>query len=367
MHEPEVFAEMPEISVIVPFYNARDTLLRCVESIRHQMGPAVEVVCVDDASTDDGVAKLKQRYAGDARVRVVRQARNEGAGAARNLGLLKARGAYVLFVDADDTLAHGALLRLYTLAREHGSEIVKGTFEMVFDDRPNEVARWASTPDILENTTIFDSPLLQRIPGSHCNYLYQREFLVENELRYPTDLRLGEDLVLIASALVLARRVTLTPQVVYHYHQTPSSLTRQRLLGLAALLSAIKQRQRVAHLLANSGLADASERYLKRWEYQTSTYWMPRAEQRPFSEWQQVFDAFREATSHVGCPWRESTPLTCRYLYALLLLRDDRKAIDLLTSDVLTSGFQSREQQSEAVSLVEGIATRGLPKPRSNV
>jgi glycosyltransferase involved in cell wall biosynthesis len=346
----------PAISVIMPVYNAGDTLRRAVEAIRHQMGPPLELICVDDASTDDSPRKLESWCADDPCIRLIRLESNQGPGAARNAGLEAARGEYVLFADADDTVLRGALARLHRLAVQHDSDIVKGTYEIVHDDGARDLVTGAVTfgPEV-ETTCLRQSPYLQSIPVSHCTYLHRRCLLVDRDIRYPTDLEIGEDLVFVARALVAARRVTLSPQVVFRYHQTPVSLTRWETPEPDRLLSAIEQKRRIAMLLREQGLKEASDRYLKTWDYQARTYWAPMSRQCSPEACTRIFDAFRAALPPDGRPWLEQSPLPNRYLYALLCTRADQRAIEFLRSDELVRGFDTQEMRESATELVKAV------------
>ena len=99
---------MPRVSLIVPVFNTAPFLRECLESVLAQTFPDWELVCVDDGSTDDSPRILAEYSARDERIVVLRQS-NSGQGAARNAGLGKARGEYVLFLDSDDLLDSGAL------------------------------------------------------------------------------------------------------------------------------------------------------------------------------------------------------------------------------------------------------------------
>jgi succinoglycan biosynthesis protein ExoO len=348
----------PVISVIMPVYNAGDTLRRSVESIRQQVGPQHELICVDDASTDDSASKLDTWYAHEPRVRLIRMERNLGPGAARNKGLESARGDYVMFADADDRVMRGVLARLYSLAVQNDSDIVKGTFENVYNDGSRVLASSATIPGPdIETTCLRESALLQSIPVSHCTYFYRRRLLLDHDIRYPSDLEIGEDLVFIARALVAAERVTLTPQVLFHYYQTPASLTRRERPEPGPLLSAIEQKRRVARLLRDRGLDEASDRYLKRWDYQARSYWIPMAHHWTPEACTRVFDAFRTALPEDGCPWLEHSPLPFRYLYALLCSREDEQAVSFLRSGEILGHFESAERERAAKALIEKTGT----------
>lgn len=91
----------PKISVIIPAYNAQDMICRCMDSVRLQSLQEIEIICVDDGSTDDTALYIKQEIKKDPRIILIHQD-NCGAGIARNNAITNARGNYLAFMDADD-------------------------------------------------------------------------------------------------------------------------------------------------------------------------------------------------------------------------------------------------------------------------
>lgn len=102
--------ETPEISVIIPVFNAEKYIAQCLRSVQEQDVEDLEVICVDDGSTDGSAAMVEELAARDPRIRLIRQ-ENRSAGAARNHGMRYARGKYLHFMDADDALYPGIYRR----------------------------------------------------------------------------------------------------------------------------------------------------------------------------------------------------------------------------------------------------------------
>ena len=115
---------MVSISVIVPVYNKKEYLKRSIDSILAQDIRNMEVILVDDASTDGSYELCNQLYGERPNVRILRQAQNGGAGLARNTGIHAAQGRYMTFVDADDILLPGYLQRLYETALLYHADVV---------------------------------------------------------------------------------------------------------------------------------------------------------------------------------------------------------------------------------------------------
>src|SRR5262249_22973319 len=132
-------SKRPVVSVVVPIFNKAPFLKACLDSISNQTLADLQVVCIDDASTDGSLDIAEEHACSDDRVIVLRQKINRGAGVARNRGLMAARASYVQFTDADDLLPPSALDSLYRLATEDSVPFVKGSLA-VFRDHPD--ASW---------------------------------------------------------------------------------------------------------------------------------------------------------------------------------------------------------------------------------
>ena len=113
----------PRVSIIVPVYNVEATLARCLDSVLAQGEPSMEIVCVNDGSTDSSPSILAMYAARDARIRVVDR-ENGGLSAARNSGLDAATGEYVMFVDSDDWIPSDAVEKMLAVAYESGLPVV---------------------------------------------------------------------------------------------------------------------------------------------------------------------------------------------------------------------------------------------------
>ena len=185
----------PKVSVIVPVYNAAAYLDACIDSVLKQSVEEIEVICVDDCSTDSSGEVLARRAAGDDRLVVLRHPENLGAGAARNTGLDAARGEFVFHLDADDTLPVDALTVLYNEASANCSDMAKGGYALMHPDGRVEANTWSLRTSRVANTNIRESRFLQGIPTGHWSYLYRREFLDAHGIRYQQNLLVGLDLI----------------------------------------------------------------------------------------------------------------------------------------------------------------------------
>ncbi|KPI18403.1 glycosyl transferase family 2 [Actinobacteria bacterium OK074] len=217
----------PELSLVIPFCDVDLYLSACLDSVAAQTLEDLEVLMVDDGSTD-GSRKVAEGYArSDGRFRLIHQD-NRGPGAARNLGLRRTRGRYIGFVDSDDVVPPNAFERLVDTLRETGSDIACGGVR-----RFNSVTEWESPLHAgvfdreVARTHITRDPALLK-DRTVWNKVYRRSFWQTHDFTYPE--HPYEDGIVAVSAHVLATAVDLVPEPVYFWRQRdagPLSITQQ--------------------------------------------------------------------------------------------------------------------------------------------
>ncbi|MGF9692450.1 glycosyltransferase family 2 protein [Rhizobium sp. 0TCS1.26] len=220
---------MPDVSFVVAAYNARDTIGRAIDSALAQVGVAVEVVVVDDRSTD-GTAELV-RYFGDARVRLVELPVNGGPGAARNAGIEAAAGRWIAVLDSDDEVLPGRSAAMIACAGRMDAEIVVDNLKVMKPGEPAETmfspAELAKLPaltlaDFISSNVIFRSTF----NFGYMKPMFLRDLLTRKSLRFDESLRIGEDYILLASALASGGRCAIEPSAGYIYHIRQGSISR---------------------------------------------------------------------------------------------------------------------------------------------
>lgn len=222
--------EQPLISVIVPVYNVEGYLEGCLSSLLAQTWPSMEIILVDDASTD-GSGLLCDAYAArDARVRAAHFQENRGPSAARNRGIRWARGAFLSFVDADDRVEPDLLERLYRCLEETGAEVSACAADGITLRRGP--AAVYSRPEAVRC-------LAQGFPFNHVPWgkLYRGELV--RQCPFDESVFYSEDLLFLYSVLKRARRVSYLPDVLYHYthregSQVQSGMDERKCTALSA-------------------------------------------------------------------------------------------------------------------------------------
>lgn len=241
-------ADQPTVSIIVPVYNAQSFLAECVESLLGQTCEELELLFVDDGSTDDSAAILARFSERDSRIRVISQ-ENAGPGAARNRGIDEARGEYLYFFDSDDFCESTLIERAVDRARETQADIVALPF-FQYDERvgmpleadwallrdrfPAEVSSWRDNPDWLFRS-------FQNFPW---NKVTRRDFVEAHRLRFQ-EIYLTEDLMFSAAALVKAERIAfLDEPLVYHREGTGQNVMANKDAHPLDFLTAFKTLKR---------------------------------------------------------------------------------------------------------------------------
>ena len=293
----------------------------------------IEIVCVDDGSTDDSAAVLAELTRSNQRIRVVRLNTNYGASTARNIGIDNATGEFVFLMDSDDFVPPRALERLLDAARATGCEVAIGKLLWIkrADDAPPPNEPWPL--GAVATASIQESPYLQSIPGSHCCNLYRRDLLDRNQIRYDTGLTYGEDQLFQATAFVAAGNIAMIDEVVYVYHHYRGQSLTRKPPTLGNLLDDIEFHRRIAHLFSRHGLDSASSGFLGRWSYSIREYWLQIPDALTLGEAFSFFASFRLLIEEFGVqPWNPATPAHHRHVLTLVLDHQDEEAYRYLAS-----------------------------------
>ncbi|MGW7297192.1 glycosyltransferase family 2 protein [Streptomyces sp. NPDC054829] len=202
----------PDVSVIIGAYEAMPYLVECLASLEAQtLDPArIEVIAVDDGSTD-GTGDCLEEFAARAPmpVTVIRQENSGGPSGPRNVGLGKATGRYVFFLDADDRLGAEALERMVAMADRNGTDVVLGRIEGVNRGAPKSM--WHRT---LERTDVFSSNIKFTLSAQK---LFRRELLTRHNMRFDESLFTGEDALFTMEAYLRADGVSVLADYTCYY------------------------------------------------------------------------------------------------------------------------------------------------------
>ena len=210
-----------EISVIIPVYNIQQHLRECLDSVLGQSYPHLQVICVDDGSTDESPAILAEYAQKDPRVQVIRQ-QNAGPGAARNTGLEAATGEYVIFLDSDDWFEPDFLEQMVDTAQREGADVaICRAVEFDTNSGRELPSEWMMKKQYLPGKLAFAPQemadhLFQFTYGMPWDKFYRRELLTSSGIRYPA-LKNSEDLAFVYPTLLAAKRIAVVDEVLIHH------------------------------------------------------------------------------------------------------------------------------------------------------
>ena len=214
-------------SVIIPAYNAGNYLTRCIDSLLKQTFNHFEIIIINDGSEDNTEQIAISFQKKDKRIYYIRQA-NGGASSARNLGIEKAKGKWVTFVDADDEVQKDYLNNFFQTPLSHNDLVIQGHTEVDYDNIK------AVRHPIIEHKTIWNNicigvsrlRLLHR--GHSVGKLYNLQILKNNELRFDPQWKYKEDLVFLLSYLRYTKRIIAIPNCSYIYYHNFGSLSSRK-------------------------------------------------------------------------------------------------------------------------------------------
>lgn len=194
------------VSVIIAAWNCADFIGRAIASALDQEGVIIEVIVVDDASTDDTLSRVNALAAGDVRLRVIAVETNGGPAHARNVGFLSARHEWIAVLDADDAYGPGRLSRLVTIGRDLAADIVADNFVYynVAGDRMTAAALKRHPAQQRLDLYAFVSgarPFSGDADFGLLKPVFRTSFLRQSGVNYPTEVRHGEDFEIILRAL----------------------------------------------------------------------------------------------------------------------------------------------------------------------
>lgn len=224
-----------KVSIIVPAYNAEEVVGKCVESILSQTLPDIEIIAVDDGSTDETRQILEKYAAKDSRIRLIKKDKNEGLSAARNSAIEIANGKYVGFVDADDWIEKDYIRTLYADGRD-ADLIVSGYRHDAMEENREKVnitrcvmmgpRYWSEKKKIVEEIAHIDSG---KMFAYTWNKLYNLKLIKENKLLFPKQV-LIEDFLFNVLFCDTIKSLSIVECVGYHYIKASKDALTQKFL-----------------------------------------------------------------------------------------------------------------------------------------
>lgn len=216
---------MPAISVIVPVYNTQKFLEKCLESIINQTFKDIEIICINDGSTDNSMSILNDYSEIDSRIKIINQ-KNAGLSCARNTGINNAKGEYIGFVDSDDWIDLDFFEKLYNAAKNYDADIASAGIKRV------RSYKWKyhlkiKEEEVTENT---DRKFVLCDVPEKCyvwNKIYRLEKIKQFSLYFEAGIYF-EDRCFTCEALSKLKRLVVVPDTYYNYWTNPNSIVKSK-------------------------------------------------------------------------------------------------------------------------------------------
>lgn len=225
------------VTIVIPVYNIERYLGRCLESIINQTYSGLDIVLIDDCSTDNSARICDEWMRRDTRIRVIHKEVNEGAGIARNCGMLEAIGEYIIFIDGDDYIAPKTIERCVSKAKDTGAQAVvfghhdvnaEGEITGSFVTEGNVFEGYQVREVFLPNA-LAPSPAKgkERAPSCARAVMFLLQPLKERGWHFFSEREVfSEDICLMLEVYSFIQKVAILPEYLYHYCENGSSITR---------------------------------------------------------------------------------------------------------------------------------------------
>lgn len=225
------------LSIIVPVYNCQNYLDRFFKSILDLIVQDFELILVDDGSTDESLKTLQSFSRSQKFECIVIHKENGGQSTARNLGLKQAKGDFVCFIDSDDSISkdYFSIFEKFNSSFQDYDMLI-GNFETVsqMNTPSNKVSHNNTFKNIsnIKDKRLFMTQFLKKHIKIHNSAIcYKKDFLIDNNIFFPEDIRIGEDSIFIWKSLLSANQILYTKKIVYYYFNNPKSVMKSSSLA----------------------------------------------------------------------------------------------------------------------------------------
>lgn len=220
-----------KVSVIIPFYNTKMYLKKCLDSIMNQNLKEIEIIIVNDCSEDDPENVLNE-YLNDKRVTIINHKTRKAAGGARNTALKIAKGEFISFIDSDDWVDINFIKTLYTAAIEYDADISMSGLIREYDvNRAHPVYKCKYDDFMLLNSDVAFRIMTNeykygfKIIPSALNKLYKKDFLLKNNITFIENI-LFEDQLFSYQVMLCANNILCVPGTLYHHYKRTGSIVQ---------------------------------------------------------------------------------------------------------------------------------------------
>lgn len=254
-----------KLSIIIPVYNASSYLPICLERLLTQPFQSIEIILIDDGSTDNSASICDEYAQNDHRIRVKHEL-HAGVAHSRQIGLEEAQGNYILYVDADDVVDSDMITDMYQKAINENADLVICDYRELKHD--GEVYR-KQEPLTLSGVVVLNEILCGKLYGALWNKMMRREWLMKTKASFPQELTMREDLIFLSQCLPYAQKIAYIAKAYYGYERrNTSALTSNYLNETPSYYD--QESLWVSLILKNKSLSNSIRLQLERYYFKLS-------------------------------------------------------------------------------------------------
>lgn len=247
---------MDLVSIIIPVYNAKEYLTKCIGSVRNQTYKNIQIILIDDGSTDGSAELCDEFMRDDNRIEVIHK-KNSGVSDSRNIGINKAQGKYIVFIDADDWIADDYVEVLYNAIEQTNAEIVACSYVKVYDNGKTDKILLPKLNTVLTGAEALNYAFDRVIPwvGYVWGKMYVSDIIKKKHLKFDVTIQICEDSLFNDTVFSYAQRIALVRNELYFYRINLQSATfngRKNLEKLKTKVEAVKKIKQISIQFPNS-------------------------------------------------------------------------------------------------------------------
>ncbi len=214
---------MIKVSIIIPMYNVEKYIGRCLDSLVNQTYKNIEILVIDDASKDNGKDVVKEYIKKHENVILIESESNKGVSNARNIGIMKSTGDYIMFSDSDDWYEQNAVETFVNVVNTTGADFVTANYFISYDDNKVKV----DTTRYFSQEHITKEEIISYMTLTSCSKVIKKELFTNNNVFYPTDIKRCEEMTVIPVVAYLAKKPVAIKDVLYNYYQRAGSASNK--------------------------------------------------------------------------------------------------------------------------------------------
>lgn len=260
-----------KVSVIVPVYNVKHYLEACLDSLKGQTLKEIEIICVDDGSTDGSSEILEKYKKKDERFKVIHQ-KNSGRSVARNVGLKEASSPYVMFCDADDEYDKKMCENMVRALEDNKADLVMCGMRIIYNahEEMKESDAYYYRVRFYGRQLVHDK-IITETNGSVCNKIFRMDLLKKYDINFPEKIGTGEDFYFYSAYMSVSKSMYFLNQKLYCYVRREGSTMSENFIGEKLSVDDILIAEKLFHFYKKTGFLKNHKNLF--WRQWTANFW----------------------------------------------------------------------------------------------